>query len=74
MPAAVARKVAQHPAHRFRAGERLSLSAIFNNGREAALCDVVSLVPYEGHGSLRYRVRSASEQFERIVTEADLLM
>ncbi len=40
--------------------------------RAAAFCKVVSLLPYEGHGPLLYRVRSETEAFERIVAEADL--
>ena len=70
--AAVARKVLQSPMHQFRTGERLSLSAVFADGRSAAGCNIISLVPYEGYGLLRYRVRSDSEQFERVVPENDL--
>jgi hypothetical protein len=58
--------------HQFRTGERLSLSAVFGDGRSAAGCNIISLVPYEGYGLLRYRVRSDSEQFERVVPEGDL--
>jgi len=61
------------PHHRYRAGERLRM---LNGGRTlaraAAFCKVVSLLPYEGHGPLLYRVRSETEAFERIVAEADL--
>jgi hypothetical protein len=39
--------------------------------RGASTCSVVFLLPYEG-GPLRYRVRSDSESFERIVDENDL--
>lgn len=59
--------------HRFAVGQRLSMAP---GGREisrgAALCSVVFLLPYEG-GAMRYRVRSDSESFERIVNEADLM-
>ena len=59
-------------AHRFATGERLSMAP---GGREisrsASACVVLALLPYEG-GPLRYRVRSESENFERIVDEADL--
>lgn len=59
--------------HRFAVGQRLSMAP---GGRElargASLCSVVFLLPYEG-GALRYRVRSDSEGFERIVNEADLM-
>ena len=74
MPAAqtAGRKALQSPTHQFRTGQRLSLSAVFGDGRRAAGCKIISLVPYEGYGSLRYRVRSDSEQFERVVAEADL--
>lgn len=66
------RKVHPSPTHQFRQGERLSLSAVFGDGRRAADCSIVSLIPFEGHGSLRYRVRSDSEGFERVVPEGDL--
>lgn len=61
------------PAHRFRIGERLQMA---NGGRTfsrlAATCIVVARLPYEGHGSLLYRVRSETEQYERVVAEMDL--
>lgn len=75
MPVAQAegRKVLPSPTHQFRAGERLSLTAVFGDGRNAANCNIVSLIPFEGYGLLRYRVvRSDSEAFERIVPEGDL--
>lgn len=40
--------------------------------RAGSYCKVVSLLPYEGHGTLLYRVRSESESFERVIAEADL--
>ena len=40
--------------------------------RTASSCKIISLLPYEGHGALLYRVRSEAEAFERIVAEADL--
>jgi hypothetical protein len=59
-------------AHRFSAGERLLMAP---GGREisrsASPCLVLALLPYEGV-TLRYRVRSESENFERIVDEVDL--
>lgn len=61
------------PSHRFSVGERLNLSAgLRTTVRVNAVCTVVSLLPYEGRGSLQYRIRSDAEQFERIVTESDL--
>ncbi len=69
---AAGRKALASPMHQFRAGERLSLTAVFGDGRKAANCNIVSLIPFEGYGLLRYRVRSDSEEFERIVPEGDL--
>ncbi len=58
--------------HRYATGDRLLMAS---GGREtargASACRVVSLLPNEG-GPLRYRVRSESENFERIVDEIDL--
>jgi hypothetical protein len=69
----VARGVRQQPHHRYRVGERLRVGHGGNViARAAAFCRVVALLPYEGHGALLYRVRSDTEQFERVVAEADL--
>jgi hypothetical protein len=58
--------------HRYAIGERLAMAP---GGREfargAATCTIVSRLPHEG-GPLRYRVRSDSETYERIVDENDL--
>lgn len=67
------RALAAHPAHRFHVGERLRMSnGGYSVARVGAFCKVVSLLPYEGHGSLLYRVHSENEAHERIVAEADL--
>ena len=67
------RAIAAQPAHRFHVGERLRMSnGGYSVARIGAFCKVVSLLPYEGHGSLLYRVRSDNEAHERIVAEADL--
>jgi hypothetical protein len=59
-------------AHRFAVGQRLSMTSGSRDiARNGATCSVVFLLPYEG-GALRYRVRSDSENFERIVDEGDL--
>jgi len=65
--------VAAQPTHRYRIGERLTMA---NGGRTlsrvSASCVVIARLPYEGRGSLLYRVRSETEQFERVVPEMDL--
>lgn len=66
------RVVQQSRGHRFAAGDRLMMAPGGRDiSRGASVCRVVSLLPHEG-GPLRYRVRSDSESFERIVDEADL--
>ena len=68
-----ARRVAAAPEHRYRVGERLRMTGGGQSvQRTSSACKVVSLLPYEGRGSLLYRVRSEAETFERIVAEADL--
>jgi hypothetical protein len=66
-------RAGSEPGHRYRVGERLRMA---NGGRAfaraEAYCRVVSRLPYEGHGPLLYRVRSETEQFERVVAEIDL--
>jgi hypothetical protein len=61
-----------HPSHRFSVGDRLSMS---NGGRvisrAASTCLVIACLPSE-RGPFRYRVRSESEGFERVVDEIDL--
>ncbi len=58
--------------HRYLVGQRLAMAP---GGREfargAATCTIVARLPHEG-GPLRYRVRSDSENYERIVDENDL--
>ena len=65
--------VVPQPTHRYRIGERLLMT---NGGRSfsrvAAGCIVVSRLPHEGRGHLLYRVRSDTEQYERVVAEMDL--
>jgi hypothetical protein len=67
------RRVAAQPAHRYRIGEKLTMTGGGQSlQRAASSCKVVFLLPYEGRGALLYRVRSDTESFERIVAEADL--
>lgn len=62
------------PEHKFRVGQRVTLRG---GGRLWArvenACKVIALLPYEG-SALRYRVRSESENFERVVDEIDLFV
>lgn len=54
-----ARRVQEQPRHRYHAGERLRLSSGGHVlARAGSVCKVLSLLPYEGHGALLYRVRS----------------
>ena len=67
------RRTATAPSRMYRVGDRPKI----NDGgqslqRVSSACRVLSLLPYEGHGALLYRVRSEAESFERIVAEADL--
>jgi hypothetical protein len=67
------RAIMAAPTHRYRIGERLRMgNGGYSIARAASFCKVVALLPFEGHGSLLYRVRSETEQFERVVAEADL--
>ena len=60
------------PKHRYHVGQRLRLMGGGNYwARNAGTCRIVMLMPYEG-GSLFYRVRSETENFERVVAEGDL--
>jgi hypothetical protein len=72
-PKPPARAILAQPAHRYHVGERLRLgNGGYSIARAASFCKVTALLPYEGHGSLLYRVRSELEQFERVVAEGDL--
>lgn len=67
------RRIQAAPVHRYRVGDKLRMNGGgYSVARAAAGCKVVSLLPYEGHGALLYRVRSDTESFERVVAEADL--
>ena len=73
MGASVAKGVRQQPSHRYAVAQRLTLSnSIYAGKRPGGLCSVLARLPYEGHGALRYRIKSDTESFERIVSEADL--
>ena len=68
-----ARPVQVQPTHRYRVGEKLRMAnGGYTLARAGASCKVVSALPYEGRGPLLYRVRSDTEAFERVVSEADL--
>ena len=68
-----ARPTVAAPTHRYRIGERLAMNGGGRSvARAGAFCKVVATLPFEGHGSLLYRVRSETEQFERVVAEIDL--
>ena len=61
------------PTHRYHAGERLRMAqGGYSVVRAGSFCKVTALLPYEGKGALLYRVRSETEQFERVVAEGDL--
>lgn len=67
------RPVQAQPSHRFHVGERLHVgNGGYSAARAAASCKVIALLPYEGRGTLFYRIRSDAEAFERVVAEADL--
>lgn len=71
-PAASPRPERVGRGHRFAIGQRLAMAAGGRDiSRGGSTCSVVALLPHEG-GPFRYRVRSDSETFERIVDENDL--
>ena len=68
------RRAARVPAgtHRYRVGQQLKVVGSGRNwGRVGGLCKVVALMPHEA-GPFLYRVRTDTENFERVVAEADL--
>lgn len=68
-----ARRTTPKLTHSYRIGDRLRMNGGGQSVQRAASgCKVISLLPYEGHGALLYRVRSDTESFDRIVAEADL--
>ncbi len=73
MRRAAVRSVHAALEHRYHVGERLRMAnGGYSVARAGSFCKITALLPYEGHGSLLYRVRSETEQFERVVAEADL--
>ena len=67
------RVIRTQPAHRYHIGERMRMtSGGYSVARAGSFCKITALLPYEGKGALLYRVRSETEQFERVVAEADL--
>lgn len=58
--------------HRYKVGQMLDLrSAPRSSNRPAGLCEVIACLPHD-KGPMLYRVRSASENNERVVEEFDL--
>ncbi|MEO8756869.1 MAG: hypothetical protein ABI398_03815 [Devosia sp.] len=67
------KSVLAQPTHRYHVSERLRMAqGGYSVVRAGAFCQVTALLPYEGKGALLYRVRSETEQFERVVAEGDL--
>lgn len=59
--------------HLYQVGERLRLLGGSNLlARDAASCEVLFQLPYEGQGPIQYRVRSETEAFDRVVAQGDL--
>ena len=70
----VPRRPARNPAetHRYRIGQRLRIVGSGRYwGRVGGECKVVALMPHES-GPFLYRVRTDNENFERVVSGADL--
>lgn len=64
--------VAEQATSIYQVGQRLRLRGSGNTlMRVASMCQVIAVMPHET-GPFLYRVRSEMEQFERIVSEADL--
>jgi hypothetical protein len=58
--------------HKYAVGQTLELLPLHgSSARKAAACEIVALLPFEGH-MVQYKVQSALEAFQRIVSEADL--
>ena len=58
--------------HKYQVGQTLDL--LPNRGtsnRKAGPCEIMALLPFEGH-AIQYRVQASAETHLRIVTEADL--
>jgi hypothetical protein len=61
------------PSHRYHVGQRLRMLGGGRYwGRLDGTCRVVALLPHES-GVFQYRVRSETENFERVVAESDLV-
>ncbi len=59
-------------AHRFRIGQTVDLIASTSRSAASGRYEIVSLRPTDG-GSPQYRVKSKSENHERVVAESDLV-
>ncbi len=58
--------------HKYKIGQTLDL--LPNRGsssRKAGQCEIMALLPYEGH-AVQYRVQAKAETHLRIVAESDL--
>lgn len=58
--------------HKYKLGQTLDLLPSHgSSSRKASECEVVALLPFEGH-SVQYKVQSRLETYQRIVSETDL--
>jgi hypothetical protein len=60
-------------AHRFKIGQAVDLIASTSRSAASGRYEIVSLRPTDGGGSPQYRVKSKSENHERVVAESDLV-
>ena len=58
--------------HKYKVGQTLDLlPSRSSSSRKAGLCEIMALLPFEGH-AVQYRVQAKAETHLRIVSENDL--
>jgi hypothetical protein len=59
--------------HRFRIGQSVELVTSTVRSAATGFYEIVSLRPTDGSGDLHYRIKSKSENHERVVSETELV-
>jgi hypothetical protein len=59
------------PSHKFKIGDNVLLRASVSRNVPGGVYEVTKLLPHNGH-EFEYRIKSASEEHERVARESEL--
>jgi hypothetical protein len=59
------------PSHKFHVGERVTLTPVISRNVPGGIYEVTKQLPHNGR-EFEYRIKSASEEHERVAAEREL--